>query len=87
MFEVRNLKKRFGAVQAVDGISFALTKGETVGLLGPNGAGKTTTVSMIAGLLSPDSGEVRLEGRAIASDTDPVKQAIGFVPQDLALFE
>jgi ABC-2 type transport system ATP-binding protein len=58
-----------------------------VGLLGPNGAGKTTTVSMIAGLLAPDAGEIRLEGRTITSDTDPVKRAIGFVPQDLALFE
>jgi ABC-2 type transport system ATP-binding protein len=87
MFEARDLKKRFGAFQAVDGISFALAKGETLGLLGPNGAGKTTTVSMIAGLLAPDSGDVRLEGRAITSDTDPVKGAIGFVPQDLALFE
>ena len=86
-FQAIDLKKRFGAVQAVDGISFAIAAGETVGLLGPNGAGKTTTVSMIAGLLAPDSGEVRLEGRTIASDTDPVKRAIGFVPQDLALFE
>ncbi|MBK8727622.1 MAG: ABC transporter ATP-binding protein [Holophagaceae bacterium] len=87
MFQAQNLKKRFGAVQAVDGVSFAIQAGETVGLLGPNGAGKTTIVSMIAGLLTPDSGEIRLEGRAIASDTDPVKRAIGFVPQDLALFE
>ncbi len=86
-FQATDLKKRFGAVQAVDGISFAIAAGETVGLLGPNGAGKTTTVSMIAGLLAPDSGEVRLEGRTITSDTDPVKRAIGFVPQDLALFE
>ena len=87
MFQARDLKKRFGAIQAVDGISFDLAAGETVGLLGPNGAGKTTTVSMVAGLLAPDSGEVRLEGRTIASDADPVKRAIGFVPQDLALFE
>ena len=87
MFQARDLKKRFGAIQAVDGISFDLAAGETVGLLGPNGAGKTTPVSMVAGLLAPDSGEVRLEGRTIASDADPVKRAIGFVPQDLALFE
>jgi ABC-2 type transport system ATP-binding protein len=87
VFQATDLRKRFGAIQAVDGISFAIAAGETVGLLGPNGAGKTTTVSMIAGLLAPDAGEIRLEGRTITSDTDPVKRAIGFVPQDLALFE
>jgi ABC-2 type transport system ATP-binding protein len=74
-------------VQAVDGLSFALQRGETLGLLGPNGAGKTTTVSMVAGLLAPDAGEVRLEGRVLAGDTDPLKGILGFVPQDLALFE
>jgi ABC-2 type transport system ATP-binding protein len=87
VFQATDLRKRFGAIQAVDGISFTIAAGETVGLLGPNGAGKTTTVSMIAGLLAPDAGEIRLEGRTITSDTDPVKRAIGFVPQDLALFE
>ncbi|MFN8011308.1 MAG: ABC transporter ATP-binding protein [Holophagaceae bacterium] len=87
MLDVRDVKKRFGALQAVDGVSFAVAKGETVGLLGPNGAGKTTTVSMVTGLLPADSGEVRLEGRALAGDTDPLKGVLGFVPQDLALFE
>ncbi len=87
MLEVQDVRKRYGAVQAVDGISFAVAKGETVGLLGPNGAGKTTTVSMVAGLLAPDAGAVRLEGRTLAGDTDPLKAALGFVPQDLALFE
>jgi ABC-2 type transport system ATP-binding protein len=87
MLEVQDVKKRYGALQAVDGVSFAVAKGETVGLLGPNGAGKTTTVSMVAGLLAPDGGEVRLEGRALTGDTDPLKGVLGFVPQDLALFE
>ena len=56
-------------------------------LLGPNGAGKTTTVSMIAGLLRPDSGEVLIDGRPLRGDTDPVKRKIGLVPQDIALYD
>ena len=85
--QVDNLKKSFGKVVAVDGVSLSAEAGETVGLLGPNGAGKTTTVSIIAGLLHPDSGTVRIEGHPLAGDTDPVKRRIGLVPQDLALFD
>lgn len=87
VLDVQNLKKRYGTVQAVDGISFRAGPGENIGLLGPNGAGKTTTVSMIAGLIRPDSGQVLLGGSAIGSDTDPVKRRLGLVPQDLALFD
>jgi len=87
MLEVDSLKKSYGNVIAVDGVSLRAAAGETVGLLGPNGAGKTTTVSMIAGLVRPDSGSVRIEGRPLAGDTDPNKRRIGLVPQDLALFD
>ena len=87
MLEVRNIKKHYGSLTAVDGISFKIGTGETLGLLGPNGAGKTTTVSMIAGLLRPDSGEVLLDGRPLEGDTDPAKLKLGLVPQDLALYE
>jgi ABC-2 type transport system ATP-binding protein len=87
MLELHNIRKSYGAQQAVKGISFAIRAGETLGLLGPNGAGKTTTVSMIAGLITPDSGEVTLDGRSLRGDTDPLKARIGLVPQDLALFE
>jgi ABC-2 type transport system ATP-binding protein len=87
MLEIRNLRKAYGATVAVDGVSFRIEKGQTLGLLGPNGAGKTTTVSVISGLISPDSGEVLIEGRALGGDTDPVKQRIGLVPQDLALYD
>jgi ABC-2 type transport system ATP-binding protein len=86
MLEVTGLRKSYGEVRAVDGVSLRAGKGETIGLLGPNGAGKTTTVSIIAGLLRPDSGEVRIAGRCIARDTDPAKRNIGLVPQDLGLF-
>jgi ABC-2 type transport system ATP-binding protein len=87
VLEVDALKKSYGSVIAVDGVSLRAAAGETVGLLGPNGAGKTTTVSMIAGLVRPDSGSVRIEGRPLAGDTDPNKRRIGLVPQDLALFD
>jgi len=87
MLEVVDLSKRFGAVVAVSGISFGVRPGESVGLLGPNGAGKTTTVSMICGLLPPDSGRVLIDGRALRGDADPRKRLLGLVPQELALIE
>ncbi|HEX5227318.1 MAG TPA: ABC transporter ATP-binding protein [Bryobacteraceae bacterium] len=71
----------------MNGVSFHADRGETIGLLGPNGAGKTTTVSIIAGLVRPDSGAVKIEGRELAGDSDPLKRKIGLVPQDLALFD
>jgi len=87
MFEIRALEKHFGTLKAVDGISFSARPGEILGLLGPNGAGKTTMVSMIAGLLAPDAGEVLIDGRTLNGDQDPLKRRIGLVPQDLALIE
>jgi ABC-2 type transport system ATP-binding protein len=87
MLEVKNISKSYGKLVAVSGVSFRADRGETIGLLGPNGAGKTTTVSIIAGLLSPDSGEVLIEGKQVKSDTDPVKLKIGLVPQDMALYD
>src|SRR5262245_60032300 len=62
IIEVRNLTKRFGALTAVDGISFSVARGSTVALLGGNGAGKTTTISMLLGLLLPSEGEVQVLG-------------------------
>jgi ABC-2 type transport system ATP-binding protein len=87
MLEVNGLTKSYGKLLAVSGVSFRVDHGETIGLLGPNGAGKTTTVSIIAGLMSPDSGEVLIEGNPVKSDTDPVKRKIGLVPQDMALYD
>lgn len=81
------MKKAYGDLTAVDGVSFDVAKGETIGLLGPNGAGKTTIVSMIAGLIVPDAGQVLIDGAAVSGDTNPVKRRIGLVPQDLALYD
>lgn len=87
MLKVRGLSKAFGANRAVDSISFDVQPGEIYGLLGPNGAGKTTTISMLSGLLKPDSGEVFVAGASFWSDPQKAKRIMGVVPQDLALYE
>jgi ABC-2 type transport system ATP-binding protein len=87
LLEVKNLSKRFGARVAVDGVSFRVLAGQTVGLLGPNGAGKSTTVGMLCGLIRPDGGEVLLDGVPVAAGATAAKGRIGLVPQDLALYE
>src|SRR5260221_8948705 len=87
MLNIQHLRKSSGPLVAVDDVSFAVKRGTLVGLLGPNGAGKTTTVSMIAGLVTPDKGEVLVEGARLSGDTDPKKGRIGLVPQDLALYD
>src|SRR5919204_3355751 len=87
MLTIRNLRKTFGSLVAVDDVTFAIERGQLLGLLGPNGAGKTTTVSMIAGLISPDRGDVLIGGHRLTGDTHPAKRQIGLVPQDLALYD
>lgn len=87
MLEINSLRKSFGSLVAVDEVSFAVAPGQLTGLLGPNGAGKTTTVSMIAGLVTPDRGEVLIAGQRLEGDTDPKKRRVGLVPQDLALYD
>ena len=87
MLKAAGLRKSFGATKAVDGVSLALEPGRILGLLGPNGAGKTTTVSMLAGLLAPDAGEVSMQGRPLKGDADPGKRLMGLVPQEIALYE
>src|SRR5260370_10703139 len=87
MLSIKNLEKTYGTLVAVDHVSFELERGQLLGLLGPNGAGKTTTVSMIAGLVTPDGGDVLIAGERLGGDTDPKKRKIGLVPQDLALYD
>ncbi len=79
------LRKSYGPLVAVDGVSFEIASGEAFGLLGPNGAGKTTTISMLVGLLSPDEGTVRID------DRDPLdanaRRCVGVAPQSLSVYE
>ncbi len=82
----RDLRKRYGELEAVKGVSFQIHEGETYGLLGPNGAGKTTTISMVCGLLTRDAGEVTLDGQAIDVGAVAAKAGIGYVPQELAIY-
>ncbi len=86
VLECRGLRKRYGDRQAVDGVSFHVGHGETYGLLGPNGAGKTTTISMLCGIIERDDGEVVVAGEPVATDRPQAKTAIGYVPQNIALY-
>ena len=87
MLQVQHLHKSYAARQVVSDVSFSAEPGQIIGLLGPNGAGKTTTVSMICGLTAPDQGSVLLSGQRIEADDSAVKRKVGFVPQDIALYE
>jgi ABC-2 type transport system ATP-binding protein len=86
VLECRDLHKRFGTTVAVEGVSLQVSAGETYGLLGPNGAGKTTTISMICGLLEADAGEVVVAGQRLTTRSVEAKAAIGYVPQELAIY-
>jgi ABC-2 type transport system ATP-binding protein len=87
--EVRDLRKQFdppNGVVAVDGVSFGIEKGEVFSLLGPNGAGKSTTISILSCLLRPTSGDALIDGHSVLDQPQSVKEAIGVVPQDIALY-
>jgi ABC-2 type transport system ATP-binding protein len=81
-----DLRKRYGAVQAVDGVSFEVQRGEIFGMLGPNGAGKTTTVEMLEGLRQPDGGQAHVLGIDVAREPGKLKQRIGVQLQSAALY-
>ena len=86
MIEVSNLSKRFGAVLAVDDVSFEVPANTIVGFLGANGAGKTTTLRMLAGLLSPTSGTARIAGYDCLSESLEVCKILGYMPENVALY-
>ncbi len=86
MIEVKNLRKSFGTVKAVNGVSFEARDGEITGLLGPNGAGKTTTLRMLYSLLPPDEGEIRIDGLDPTRDAMEIKRTLGVVPDSRGLY-
>jgi len=86
ILEARNLVKKYGNLTAVNDVNLAIQQGEIFGLLGPNGAGKTTLISMITGLLKPNSGRITVDGLDLQTDTYTVKAKMGLVPQELALY-
>ena len=81
MLKVENLRKRFGRLEAVKGISFAVSKGEVLGFLGPNGAGKSTTMRMITGFLPPTEGTASICGHDIVEDPVGAKKCLGYLPE------
>ena len=83
---VTGLVKRFGDFTAVDGVSFQIAEGSIFGLLGPNGAGKTTAISMISCLVTPDEGDVIVDGHSVLTDSAAVRRVLGVVPQEIALY-
>ena len=82
MIRVQNLKKSFGRITAVNGISFTVEKGEVLGFLGPNGAGKSTTMRIITGFIPPSAGEVSIGGFNMLENPIPAKRLIGYLPEN-----
>jgi ABC-2 type transport system ATP-binding protein len=87
MVEIQNLRKTFGPIVAVDGVSFTVGKGEVLGFLGPNGAGKSTTMKMITGFLTPTSGTVRICGHNIDDQPIEAKKRIGYLPEGAPAYQ
>src|SRR5215510_7409563 len=86
LIEVTGLRKRFGDVEALAGVSFHVDAGEIYGLLGPNGAGKSTTINILCGLVVPDGGEARLAGIDVVRRPVEARRVLGVVPQEIALY-
>jgi ABC-2 type transport system ATP-binding protein len=81
MLQIQKLTKDFGALRAVDGVSFTVDRGEVLGFLGPNGAGKSTTMKMITGFLSPTAGSASICGHDIQTDALAAKRSVGYLPE------
>lgn len=87
MLEINNLSKSFGNIKALDDVSLKIEKGEFFGLLGPNGAGKTTLMNHIIGFLKADSGDIIFDNEVVKYGDPEIKNRIGYVPQDIALYQ
>jgi ABC-2 type transport system ATP-binding protein len=86
MIRLAGVSRQFGALTAVDNLSFEVGRGEVFGLLGPDGAGKTTTLRMLCGLLDPTAGELSIDGLDVSSHLDEVKDRIGYMAQRFGLY-
>lgn len=86
IIEIENLKKNFGEITAIDGISLNVSKGEMFGLVGPDGAGKTTTIKILCGLLNPNEGNVRLLGKDLSRNVAEIQKKIGYLSQKFSLY-
>ena len=87
ILSLSGIRRSFGNLEAVRGLSLEVFRGEVFGFLGPNGAGKTTTIRMISGLLRPDGGEIRLAGTLLQENPRACRQRIGLCPQELVIWE
>jgi ABC-2 type transport system ATP-binding protein len=87
MIEALALRKRFGPIVAVDGVSFTVAKGDVLGFLGPNGAGKSTTMRMLSCFLQPDSGTATVMGHDILRDSVAVRRCLGYVAENSPLYD
>ncbi len=86
MIKVENVTKKYGSFVAVDNISFEIGEGEIIGFLGPNGAGKTTTMSMITGFIEPTEGKIEIDGYDISKKAKKAKREIGYMPENVPLY-
>jgi ABC-2 type transport system ATP-binding protein len=86
LVDASHLRKSYGSRLAIDDVGLSVSAGEILGLLGPNGAGKTTTLSILATLLAPDRGEVRIAGFDLRLQSDALRRRLGFIPQSIALY-
>lgn len=86
MIHVNNITKRYGAIEALRGVSFSIEPGEIVGLLGPNGAGKSTAIKIITGFLHPDDGWVEIDGKNVQSDLRAVQARLGYLSENTPLY-
>ena len=84
MVAIRGISKSFGAIRAVDDISFDVRRGEVLGLLGPNGAGKSTTMKMITGFLTPSAGSATVCGFDVMTAPVKAKERIGYLPEGVS---
>ena len=82
LVRVRNLRKDYGSIRALDGISFDVSRGDILGFLGPNGAGKTTAMKLITGFIDPDGGSVVVAGHDVASDPLAARRRMGYLPEN-----